>query len=160
LLEQGHTPTDIAGALVTLLREAGGREGTPIDEDREPERAEAKPRPRADRSARGKGPPRDSRAAIRRGPTPHEPGMARLFISLGKAHGILPKDIVGMMYREGGLPDGSLGRITLFPKHTLVDVPEDFAKQAIRKTGKSKLRGMTFRIDFDRGPAPSQDGPA
>ncbi|MEN9975349.1 MAG: hypothetical protein RLZZ282_1355, partial [Verrucomicrobiota bacterium] len=28
LLEQGHTPTDIAGALVTLLREASGREGS------------------------------------------------------------------------------------------------------------------------------------
>lgn len=79
--------------------------------------------------------------------------MARLFLSLGKTHGILPKDIVGMMYREGGLPDGSLGRITLFPRHTLVDVPEEFAQQAIRNTGKSKLRGMGFRIDFDRGPA-------
>ncbi len=32
-------------------------------------------------------------------------------------------------------------------------------EQVIRKTGKSKLRGMTFRIDFDRGPAPTQDGP-
>ena len=35
LLDQGHTPTDIAGALFTLLREAStkGRELTPIKED-------------------------------------------------------------------------------------------------------------------------------
>ena len=81
-----------------------------------------------------------------------EGGMTRLFISLGKGAGIMPKDIVGMMYREAGLPDGSLGRITLFPKHCLVDVPEGLADQAIQKTRNAKLRGKTFRMDFDRGP--------
>ncbi|MFZ9938018.1 MAG: DbpA RNA binding domain-containing protein, partial [Luteolibacter sp.] len=67
--------------------------------------------------------------------------------------GMLPKDIVGMMYREAGLPDVSLGRITLFPKFSLVDVPEDHAQQAIRNTRNAKLKGKTFRIDLDRGPA-------
>ncbi|RYD28354.1 MAG: DEAD/DEAH box helicase, partial [Verrucomicrobiaceae bacterium] len=38
LLDQGHTPTDIAGALVTMLRESSGREGESIEEDRERER--------------------------------------------------------------------------------------------------------------------------
>jgi ATP-dependent RNA helicase DeaD len=65
----------------------------------------------------------------------------------------MAKDIVGMMYREAGLPDGSLGRITLFPRHTLVDVPEQFADQAIRATRSSKLKGKPFRMDVDRGPA-------
>jgi ATP-dependent RNA helicase DeaD len=78
--------------------------------------------------------------------------MTRLFISLGKGAGIMPKDIVGMMYREAGLPDGSLGRITLFPKHCLVDVPEGLADQAIQKTRNAKLRGKAFRMDHDRGP--------
>mgnify|MGYP003861621573 CR=1 FL=1 len=87
-----------------------------------------------------------------RGPIPNEAGMTRMFVSLGKTHGVLPKDIVGMMYREAGLPDGSLGRITLFPKHSLVDVPEQFADQAIRNTRNSKLRGKAFRMDVDRGP--------
>ena len=149
LLEQGHTPTDIAGALVTMLREASGREGTLIQEDREPERPAKHERSRDDRrEERGPRTPRK----FERGPMPQEEGMSRLFISLGKNQGILPKDIVGMMYREAGLPDGSLGRITLFPKHTLVDVPSDYADEAIRKTRQSKLRGKTFRIDHDRGP--------
>jgi hypothetical protein len=65
----------------------------------------------------------------------------------------MAKDIVGMMYREAGLPDGSLGRITLFPRHTLVDVPADFAEQAVRATRNSKLKGKPFRMDVDRGPA-------
>ena len=149
LLDQGHTPTDIACALATMLREASGREGTPIQEDREPERPAKRETTRGPRDERGAKPARK----FERGPLPQEEGMSRLFISLGKNQGILPKDIVGMMYREAGLPDGSLGRITLFPKHTLVDVPSDYADEAIRKTRQSKLRGKTFRIDHDRGPA-------
>jgi ATP-dependent RNA helicase DeaD len=158
LLEQGHTPTDIAGALATMLRESSGREGSTIEEDREPDRpargAKTGRVQREDRTPRGdfQRDDRGPKPKFERGPIPNEQGMTRLFISLGKMQGILPKDIVGMMYREAGLPDGSLGRITLFPKHTLVDVPDDFADQAIRSTRNSKLRGKTFRIDVDRGP--------
>jgi len=162
LLEQGHTPTDIAGALITMHRETSGREGEAIQEDRESdrparddfkkgkgERPEPRPRPEGrDYAPREKtyerGGLRDAGAI--------EGGMTRLFISLGKGAGIMPKDIVGMMYREAGLPDGSLGRITLFPKHCLVDVPEGLADQAIQKTRNAKLRGKVFRMDHDRGP--------
>ncbi|MEZ5328374.1 MAG: DEAD/DEAH box helicase [Verrucomicrobiales bacterium] len=38
LLDQGHTPTDIASALFFMLRETQTREGEPIAEDREPHR--------------------------------------------------------------------------------------------------------------------------
>ena len=151
LLEQGHTPTDIAGALVSMLRESSGREGEQIAEDREPERPET-----ARRNVRGEGgdrgdrsydkkrePRRDRDAAV-------EAGMARLFLNVGKTHGILPKDIVGMMYREAQIPDGTLGRITLFPRHTLVDVPQDHAAEVINALRNSRLRGRPFRIDHDR----------
>jgi len=149
LLEQGHTPTDIAGALVTMLRESSGREGEPIAEDREPERPEATRR--GERNVRGDGGNSQPREPRRDRNAGAEPGMVRLFMNLGKTQGILPKDIVGMMYREANLPDGSLGRITLFPRHTLVDVPEDHAEEVIRALRNSKLRGRPFRIDHDRG---------
>ena len=162
LLEQGHTPTDIAGALVTLLREASGREGSAIEEDREPERRdprdakfkkskdpvflrESGPKSRPERSERAV--PPGSRDAQTSG---H--GMASLFLSLGKTHGVMAKEIVGMLYREAGLPDGCLGRISLFPKHSLVDVPEAFVNQVIDRTRNARLRGRPFRIDRDRGP--------
>ncbi len=152
LLEQGHTPTDIAGALVTMIREASGREGSAIDEDREPERPARREnnrdaRPPREREDRGPRPERGPRVA---GET--EGGMTRLFLSLGKTHGVMAKEIVGMMYREAGLPDGCLGRITLFPKHSLVDVPEQFVDQVIGKTKNARLRGRPFRMDVDRGP--------
>jgi len=157
LLEQGHTPTDIAGALVTLLREASGREGSAIEEDREPER-------RDPRDSKGLKKPKEGSFQREVGPKSHpgrpgprdaqnsEHGMASLFLSLGKTHGVMAKEIVGMLYREAGLPDGCLGRITLFPKHSLVDIPEAFVNQAIERTRNARLRGRPFRIDRDRGP--------
>jgi ATP-dependent RNA helicase DeaD len=159
LLEQGHTPTDIAGALVTMIREASGREGSAIEEDREPERRERRDAPRDARPVRDDRGPRDER-----GPRPErsgppradyqapEGGMTRLFLSLGKTHGVMAKEIVGMLYREAGLPDGCLGRITLFPKHSLVDVPEQFVGQVMERTRSARLRGRPFRMDVDRGP--------
>jgi ATP-dependent RNA helicase DeaD len=156
LLEQGYTPTDIAGALATMLRESSGREGEVIQEDREPERpARGERAVRIKDSQPGEPKPKrekSERAPRERGPIPEEAGMARLFISMGKMHGIGPKEIVGMLYGEAGLPNGSLGRITLFPRHSLVDVPEQFAQDVIDRTRKAKLRGRPFKIDIDRGP--------
>jgi len=159
LLEQGHTPTDIAGALVTLLREASGREGSLIEEDREPERPPRRERvmrderpPRGDDRGDDRGPPRGSDNRFERGPIPQEQGMTRMFLSLGKTHGVMAKEIVGMLYREAGLPDGCLGRITLFPKHSLVDVPAELVGQVMERTRNARLRGRPFRIDVDRGP--------
>ena len=77
--------------------------------------------------------------------------MASLFISLGKSHGVMAKEIVGMLYREVGLPDGCLGRISLFPKHSLVEVPEELAGQVMERTRSARLRGRPFRVDYDRG---------
>ena len=153
LLEQGHTPTDIAGALVTMIREASGREGSVIDEDREPERRERREAPRRDERPQrddDRGPRPDNR--FERGAIPQEQGMTRLFLSLGKTHGVMAKEIVGMLYREVGLPDGCLGRISLFPKHSLVDVPDQFVPQVMDKTRNARLRGRPFRMDVDRGP--------
>ena len=162
LLEQGHTPTDIAGALVTMIREASGREGSAIEEDREPERParrenrDVRP-PREEhghqRDDRGPRQERFERAGPPRGDAPaSEAGMTRLFLSLGKTHGVMAKEIVGMLYRESGLPDGCLGRISLFPKHSLVDVPDQFVGQVIERTRNARLRGRPFRMDVDRGP--------
>jgi len=171
LLEQGHTPTDIAGAVFTLLREGQNREGEPIAEDREggaradrrdddrggrPDRG---PRERSDRPDRGDRGDRPDRGGDRddRGPRPDVPltaGMSRLFMSLGKTHGVLAGEIAGMLYREAALPDSSLGRISLFPKHTLVDVPTEFADQVIKAANRAKLRGRPVRMDYDRGPGP------
>jgi ATP-dependent RNA helicase DeaD len=150
-----------------MLREASGREGSIIQEDREPDRPEGAKRgprdreprerdsrerePRGDRGNRDDGGQRGNNR-FERGPIPQEAGMTRMFLSLGKTHGVMAKEIVGMLYREAGLPDGCLGRITLFPKHSLVDIPDGLVEQVMQKTKNTRMRGRTFRMDVDRGP--------
>jgi ATP-dependent RNA helicase DeaD len=179
LLDQGHTPTDIFGALFALFKENTSREGEPIAEDREPEREERRPPPPHERArrdwpdeGRGEGPPRrrefgppagrgdsgdrggrgdrgDRGPRDRQGP---EEGMVALFLPVGKAAGVQPREIAGMIYNETRVPPGSIGRIALFPRHALVDVRAEVAEDVVRGCRNAMLRGRPVRVDYDRGP--------
>jgi ATP-dependent RNA helicase DeaD len=76
--------------------------------------------------------------------------MTTLFLSLGKAAGVRPSDILGMFYREGKLPDNSVGHIALFERHSLIDVDKDHADKLCENLSNSKLRNQRFRIGPDR----------
>ncbi|NWK56861.1 DEAD/DEAH box helicase [Verrucomicrobiaceae bacterium N1E253] len=153
LLDQGHTATDIASSLFELLREAIGREGEEIVEDRPDynpnkdrgaRRSREKGRGKENRRERGD---RGDRRDGKRGKEPH---MSTLFLSLGKAAGVRPSDILGMFYREGKIPDNTVGQIQLFDRHALVDVHQDHADALCKNLSKSKLRNQRFRIGPDR----------
>lgn len=152
LLDAGHTATDIAGALFTLLDSTHGRDGEEIAEDR-PKRDRGDRGDRADRGERRskEGGTRFDReqkfAPSSRG---SDEGMSSLFVSIGKVGGLRPGDLAGMIYREAGLPEGAVGKITLFPRFTLVDIREDLAESVIERCRGAKLRGKKFKIDFDR----------
>jgi ATP-dependent RNA helicase DeaD len=152
LLDAGHTATDIANALFSLLYSLHSREGEEIAEDRSPSEIEHRDRGRKergtrfDRAERHAPPDRQDRGGGGGGGE----GMVPLFVSIGKVGGMKPGDLAGMLYREAQLPEGAVGRITLFPKHTLVDVRADCADQVIERCRDSKLRGKKFKIDYDR----------
>ncbi len=153
LLEQGHTATDIANAAFTLLRESTTREGEFIAEDKQKEAfANEKQRSswRDEKRDRKERPERQERDRKSRPERNNSKGMACLFMNIGKAQHIKPGDIAGMIYRECEVPDGSLGKITIFPKHTLVDVSEEIAGDVINGLKNAKLRGRTFKVDRDR----------
>ena len=146
LLEQGFTPTDVASVLFTMLRESNGREFGEIAEDREEPRArrpDGRPAPREMRE------PREPRERAPRG---DEGDMTPLFFSLGKVHGVRPGEIVGMLYGEAGLPQGSIGHIKLFDKHSRIDVRTEHAERLLQVVKNVKLRGRGFILDYDRGP--------
>jgi len=162
LLDQGHTATDIASTVFELLRESLGREGEEIMEDR-PDYKPGKDRGARRSRDRDRGDDRGDRRGNRRdrgdrddrgdrGGRPHEkdPNATTLFLSLGKAAGVRASDILGMFYREGKIPDGSVGHIQLFDRHTLVDVEQDAATKLVRNLSNSKLRNQRFRIGPDR----------
>ena len=150
LLEQGHTATDIANAAFTLLRESTTREGEFIAEDKQKEAfANEKKQSswRDEKRERKERPERDRKSRPERN---NSKGMACLFMNIGKAQHIKPGDIAGMIYRECEVPDGSLGKITIFPKHTLVDVSDEVAGDVIDGLKNAKLRGRSFKVDRDR----------
>ena len=150
LLEQGHTATDIANAAFTLLRESTTREGEFIAEDKQKEAfANEKQRSswRDEKRDRKDRPERERKSRPERN---NSKGMACLFMNIGKAQHIKPGDIAGMIYRECKVPDGSLGKITIFPKHTLVDVSKEVSGDVINGLKNAKIRGRSFKVDLDR----------
>jgi ATP-dependent RNA helicase DeaD len=67
-----------------------------------------------------------------------EPGMARLYINLGRDDRLRPKDIVGAIAGETGIPGRSIGAIRIFGTYSFVEVPQDVAAIVIeRMQGKS-----------------------
>ena len=76
--------------------------------------------------------------------------MTTLFVSLGKAAGVRPSDLLGMFYREGKIPDNTVGQIQLFERHSLVDVDKEVADLLMKNLEGSKLRNQRFRIGPDR----------
>ena len=161
LLDAGHTATDIAGALFSLLYGIQSREGETIAEDRQqydhrndrgdrPDRGERPPRPEGKREKGTRFDREQKFGAGARGGGGPEEGMATLFVSIGKMGGLRPGDIAGMMYREANLPEGAVGKITMLPKFTLIDVRSDLAGEIIEKCRSSKLRGKSFKIDYDK----------
>jgi len=161
LKEAGNEWEQIAGVLMTLMRESTGREGEEIAEDRSGtpnDRREREPRePRDNREQRESREPRQQSGERRefkpRGQRDDaaEPGMVKLFLSLGKNHRVSPGDIVGMLHNECHLESGTVGRIHLFPNFSLVEVAEGEAAHAIEQAGRAQLRGQAFRLDYDRG---------
>ena len=124
------------------------REGEEIIEDRPP-------RERKEQGAkkREKGSRFDREQKFGPSPSSHGGGdsdMTTLFVSIGKIGGMRPGDLAGLLYREANLPEGAVGRITLFPKFTLVDVRAELADDIIARCSDSKMRGKKFRIDYDR----------
>jgi ATP-dependent RNA helicase DeaD len=152
LLEQGHTATDIAGALFSMIRGLTTRETEKIVEDT-PKGERPK---REKRERRDDRPDRRDERPSRRGERPERQhaqssgDQVSLFLSLGKSHGLAAGEIAGMLYREAGLPDGSLGRISMFPRHSLIDVPADLATHIMDATRGAKLRGQPFKLAPDR----------
>jgi ATP-dependent RNA helicase DeaD len=152
LLDQGHTGTDIASVLFNMLSNSSGREGEEIAEDR-PGRQSREPRDRGgemggDRRERNERGPRRSRDD--KGET--EQGMTRLFLNMGKAVHLQPKDIAGLLYNEANLPRGAVGRIHMFPKHSLIEVRSDVVDDALAVAKDAQLRGKPFRLDLDKNP--------
>jgi ATP-dependent RNA helicase DeaD len=82
----------------------------------------------------------------RRGNNEREPGMVRILLDVGKAHGVRPGDVVGAIAGEAGIPGRSIGAIDIRTNQTFVDVKEDHAEKVLVKVKHWTLRGQKVKL--------------
>jgi ATP-dependent RNA helicase DeaD len=167
LLDEGHSATDIASALIHLL---GDEKARPT----EPAPPEPHERPSYDRHDREDRRPADSHRGDRSGPPPRkgrqpreatnggggredrfgrevsaiadEPGMLRLALNVGREHRIGPADIVGVMVNLGKLPKEAVGAIHLFPRESFVDISDEHANRVMKKLTGIRFKGHQLSV--------------
>lgn len=90
-------------------------------------------------------------------PGPREPGKptpwVKLFLSVGEKEGLTPKDLLGAITGETGIPGSSVGKIEIRESHSLVEVQEPVAARVISALNGTTIRGRSVRADYDRGRA-------
>jgi len=177
LLDQGHSATDIASALIHLF--GGDKPATQpiVEEQPRRERPDYQPREYPKYESRKSSPreaearePREPREPAsrkefhaperrekpsrspRREPSAasHEEGMVRLVFNVGNAHQIMPGDFVGVIAGVTRLPKEVVGRIEILDRESLVDVSDECADQVLKKLNGIKFKGRRLNVNIAR----------
>ncbi len=87
-----------------------------------------------------------------RGKNARSPGprLARLFINAGREAGVSPRDLVGAIANEAGLPGRDIRGIEITDRFSIVEIPEDAAEHVIESLNGSRLRGRKINVRRDR----------
>lgn len=138
LMESGHAPGEIVSALIHLLAGESGRSPERIRED-DPRPARGAPRvdarpPRGPRDESRE--PADPRAAKRI----DESGVWLKF-NIGHNYGVSPRDFVGCIANESGLPSTVIGPIQILPTISFVQVASEHAETILKAIVGTRLRG-------------------
>ena len=141
---------DIAAAAAKLAAEAtlGGEseDARDIPQFEEPRSHE---RDRGEGKSRGehKRAPRDDGS---RPPKRRNDAAVRLVLTLGEQRGVRPKDIVGAIANEAGIPGHSIGSIEIGEKFSVVEVPEAAADKVIRALSRTTIKGQRVTAKRER----------
>ena len=85
--------------------------------------------------------------------------MTRLFLRVGKRHGVRPADLVGAIANEAGVAGDAIGDIMLFDAFSFVDVPAGMATGVEAALNRTTIRGHPPRVSPAR-PLPTRPRPA
>ncbi len=161
-----HDVLDVAMAAIKLVHDArmrgssteeiasleglavGGGEPRGRDRDRGRPEHTRRAAPSGETHSRREPSAESPRSAAR--PTRRGGPTTRLFIGLGKASGIRPKDIVGAIANEAGIAVSGIGAIDIADAFSLVDVPENDAKVVVAALRGTTLRGKKVVVRVDR----------
>jgi len=138
----------LALAAVKLAHEKGG---TPFQEEELPEVELPQPadgraaRREADRRPAGRREPHGSRRA--------SAGTTRLFVGAGRATGVRPQDLVGVITGKSYLSGRDIGAIEIADRFSLVEVPESAADDVIAALRQASIKGRKANVRRERYPA-------
>jgi ATP-dependent RNA helicase DeaD len=147
-----HDPLDIAAAAAKLAAEAA------LGEDPNDTRDIPQSDPVPTRSARER--PRERGAGYKgkassgdgeRPPKRRSAGaMTRLIITTGEQRGVRPKDIVGAIANEAGIPGHAIGSIQIGEKFSVVEVPAADADKVIRALSRTTIKGQRVSVKQEK----------
>jgi ATP-dependent RNA helicase DeaD len=137
--EHKLSPTDLAAALTFLAQK--DRPLIPEEKSDPPEIRHERREWRDDRGGVETGPKK--RSARDRG---FDDGGILYRIEVGRNDGVAPKDIVGAIANEAGIPGKSIGHIKLYDDFSTVSLPGDMPKESLRRLEKTWILGKQIRI--------------
>jgi ATP-dependent RNA helicase DeaD len=147
LVEAGHDPLELAAAALKMARaDEKQRPIAPVSEvkkeTREPHKFERRGEHKSSRNAGRRGGRSDRHSIVS-----HEQGMVRVSMSLGRADGIRPADVVGTLAYHADIPGHTIGKIFIEDNHTFVDVPESLVGKVLSKKVDYKFRRQPVRVE-------------
>ena len=76
-----------------------------------------------------------------------EPGMVRFFLGVGRMHNVAPKDIVGAIAGETGIPGKAIGAIRILDSYSFVEVPREHATEVYTIMKDRTIRNQPTGIE-------------
>ena len=139
-LAEEFDPLDVAAAAVKLADPSAAGNGSAEEEHEIP----AVAAPREPAAGPGKRPFKSKTSRIE--------NAASIFIGAGRADGVRPGDLVGLIAKVAKIPPADIGSIQITERFSLVEVPDAVAEDVIRAVRTSGVRGkkVTVRRDRDR----------
>lgn len=86
--------------------------------------------------------PAPARKESRRTPA----GQTRLYMNVGTEMGIAPRDVVGAIMGETGLPPGVVGAVDIRDRHLFVDVATEHVNSIIAKLNRTRIRQNRVKV--------------
>jgi len=73
--------------------------------------------------------------------------MVRFFLGVGRIHKVAPKDIVGAIAGETGIPGKAIGAIRILDSYSFVEVPKEHASDVYTIMKERTIRNQPTGIE-------------
>jgi ATP-dependent RNA helicase DeaD len=76
--------------------------------------------------------------------------MTRVYVSVGRANGVRPKDLVGAITGEANLTGKEVGAIEITERFSLVEVPTDKVDEVCWAMRRTTIKGSKAKVRRER----------